>query len=101
MWVMAMFDLPSVTGADRRRYVRFRKFLLARGFEMRQKSVYLRWEETVARADATCRAVLAQSPCEGCVTVVKMTPRMMAGVQTRVDNEAKPPPQAPDAFLLC
>ena len=101
MWVMVMFDLPSATGADRRRYVRFRKELLRQGFEMRQKSVYLRWEETAARADVTCNLITRISPAEGRVTAMKLTSRAMSSARTLVDRRAEEPLHVPDEFLLC
>lgn len=40
MRVIVFFDLPSVTVAERKEYLRFRKFLLSDGYIMMQESVY-------------------------------------------------------------
>jgi CRISPR-associated protein Cas2 len=40
MRVLVFFDLPVVTGEQRRAYVKFRKFLVKNGFLMLQESVY-------------------------------------------------------------
>ena len=40
MRVLVFFDLPVVTGEQRREYTKFRKFLLKSGFLMLQESVY-------------------------------------------------------------
>ena len=40
MWVLALFDLPTESKAQRRAYTRFRKHLLEDGFTMMQYSVY-------------------------------------------------------------
>ena len=40
MRVLVLFDLPVLTGDQRREYARFRKFLLKSGFLMLQESVY-------------------------------------------------------------
>ena len=43
MWLMVMFDLPVVTNAEKREYVRFRKYLQKEGFMQLQYSVYARF----------------------------------------------------------
>lgn len=101
MWLLTMFDLPSTSASMRRNYSRFRKCLLQRGFEMRQKSVYLRWEDTVSAADSTSRWVLANAPSEGHVSVMKLTSRTMNNVSILTDREKEPPPKIPDEFLVC
>ena len=40
MRIIVMFDLPTVTQAERQEYTKFRKFLLKSGFIMMQTSVY-------------------------------------------------------------
>ena len=40
MRVLVLFDLPVLTGDQRREYARFRKFLLKSGFLMLQEFVY-------------------------------------------------------------
>lgn len=101
MWLMTMFDLPSTSRTARGAYVRFRKFLLRNGFEMRQKSIYLRWEETLAAAQTTMRKVLAQAPTDGRVSVLPLTPRALAQMGIQVDGEREAAPAMPDEFLIC
>ena len=101
MWVMVMFDLPSVTKRERGRYVRFRRAILKLGFEMKQKSIYLRWEETVAASESTCKRVLNLAPAEGHVTVLPITPKAMAKVRDQVDLEEQGAPVQPEEFLIC
>lgn len=40
MRVIVFFDLPTLTGEDRRNYRKFRKCLICNGFIMLQESVY-------------------------------------------------------------
>ena len=40
MRVLVFFDLPVVTGENKKEYRRFRKYLLKNGFLMLQESVY-------------------------------------------------------------
>ncbi len=42
MWVIVMFDMPTETKADRKRYAKFRKQILDDGFNMFQFSMYIR-----------------------------------------------------------
>ena len=101
MWLLTMFDLPSTSAVMRRRYSRFRKVLLKSGFEMRQKSVYLRWEETVASADAMSRWIQKNAPAEGHVTIMKLSQRTMSNTAVLVDQEKSDVPAIPDEYLVC
>lgn len=42
MWILVMFDLPTETKRQRKRYSEFRKFLIQDGFTMFQFSMYVR-----------------------------------------------------------
>ena len=42
VWLLTMFDLPTLTKIDRRNYTRFRNKLLANGFTRLQFSIYAR-----------------------------------------------------------
>ena len=43
MWLIVMFDLPTVKTEERRDYQLFHKYLLADGFSMMQYSIYMRF----------------------------------------------------------
>ena len=43
MWMMVLFDLPTLTKKERRAASGFRNYLLDQGFEMAQYSVYMRF----------------------------------------------------------
>jgi CRISPR-associated protein Cas2 len=51
MWVLVLFDLPTETKKDRKIYARFRKEIMASGFQMFQFSIYLR--HCTSRENAT------------------------------------------------
>ena len=42
MWILIMFDLPTETKLQRKRYSEFRKSLIQDGFTMFQFSIYVR-----------------------------------------------------------
>lgn len=51
MRIIVMFDLPTVTQAERQEYTKFRKFLLKSGFIMMQESVYTKIALNTPTAD--------------------------------------------------
>ena len=73
MWVLALFDLPTVTKADKRAYVQFRKTLLDDGFGMLQFSVYARHCASEENADVHERRVQAALPAQGEVRIIAVT----------------------------
>ena len=100
MWVLTLFDLPSLTAFQRRKYHFFRKSLLKFGFNMLQKSVYMRWVDTDAIAEAMRGNIMRYAPEEGMVTVFSLTERALAAFSMRVDGEWQKPPPKPDSFLV-
>lgn len=65
MWVVAVFDLPTHTKIQRKRYAGFRKLLLRNGFSMLQFSVYVRHLPTMHQAQALVKQMGEQTPPQG------------------------------------
>lgn len=65
MWVVAVFDLPTQTKIQRKRYAGFRKLLLHSGFSMLQYSVYVRHVPTIHQAQALVKRLGPQTPPQG------------------------------------
>lgn len=65
MWVVAVFDLPTHTKIQRKRYAGFRKLLLHNGFSMMQFSVYVRNMPTIQQAQAVIKHLGPQTPPQG------------------------------------
>lgn len=80
MRVLVFFDLPVVTGEQRRAYTRFRKFLLKSGFMMLQESVYckLALNGTVVRG--IIDNVHKNKPAEGLVQLLTVTEKQYAKI---------------------
>lgn len=78
MRVLVFFDLPVVTGEQRREYTKFRKFLLKSGFMMLQESVYckLALNGTVVRG--IIDNVHKNKPSEGLVQLLTVTEKQYA-----------------------
>lgn len=100
MWTLVLFDLPTITAVLRRVHGKFRKNLLQMGFEMFQKSVYLRWEDSDDSAETLRRHVLLQAPKEGQVTVLLLTQRTWGNVQMMTDGRICHPNEKPPSFLV-
>jgi CRISPR-associated protein Cas2 len=65
MWVVAVFDLPTQTKIQRKRYAGFRKLLLHNGFSMLQYSVYVRNMPTMQQAQALIKQLGPHTPPQG------------------------------------
>lgn len=100
MWTLVLFDLPTTSAFLRRMYGRFRKQLMKLGFEMLQKSVYLRWEDSDDAAEALRRRVQGILPSEGQVTILPLTQRAWQNVHVMINGEPRPPRAKPEDFLV-
>ena len=100
MWTLVLFDLPTTSGVLRRMYARFRKKLLGLGFEMLQKSVYLRWEESDIAAETLQRRVQGILPSDGQVTILPLTERAWQNVRVIMDGSPRAPREKPENFFI-
>jgi len=96
MWLVVMFDLPTKTKPERRRYQRFHQFLLKDGFTMMQYSVYMRFCASPENADAHRRRIQANIPPEGEVRILQLTSKQFERMEiflgkTRVEPEKEVP----------
>ena len=73
MWIMVLFDLPTETKADRKRYTDFRKKMLQDGFTMFQFSIYLRHCSSMQNADVHVKRVKKLLPPRGHVGIMTIT----------------------------
>lgn len=73
MWVFVMFDLPTETKADRKRYALFRKQMLSDGFEMFQFSLYIRHCSSRENAEVHIRRIKNILPSKGHVGILSIT----------------------------
>lgn len=100
MWLFVMFDLPVDDADARREYTRFRKRLLAQGFDMVQYSVYARYcpsEEASAAYRSRVRAVL---PPDGQVRLLSITDRQFGKMEVFFARTPRRPEQRPRQLLL-
>ena len=89
VWLIAMFDLPVDTRAQRRAYVRFRKDLLDDGFTMMQYSVYQRHCASPENAAVHVQRNGARVPAEGEVRFMAITDKQFEKIVTFVGRKRK------------
>lgn len=81
MRVIVMFDLPVITAANRREYVRFRKYLIKNGFMMMQESIYCKLAQNSTAADNIIGSIRKNKPEKGLVQVMKITEKQYSRIE--------------------
>ena len=95
MWILAMFDLPVVSPANRRAYATFRKHLLEDGFTMMQYSVYIRHCASEENADVHTSRVQATLPPEGEVRLLSITDKQFERMRVFLGKRRNPVEEPP------
>lgn len=78
MRVIVFFDLPTVTGENRRNYRKFRKGLIKNGFYMLQESVYCRMVVNQSAEKNLCESIKRIKPPEGFVMMLSVTEKQFS-----------------------
>ena len=86
MRVLVLFDLPVLTGDQRREYARFRKFLLKSGFLMLQESVYCKLALNTTAVNGIVDQIHKNKPEEGLVQLSTVTEKQYAKMDLIVGN---------------
>jgi CRISPR-associated protein Cas2 len=100
MWIMAVFDLPTLTKAERRRATKFRELLLDEGFTMMQLSVYLRFCGGKEQALAITNRIGRKVPQAGKVDVLFFTDKQYQNIFSFRGKRDEPRPERPDQLSL-
>ena len=100
MWLVAMFDLPVKTKADRKNYSQFRKALLDDGFMMLQFSVYARPLSSEDAALAHRRIIRKSLPPEGQVRVLTITDHQFGKMEVFFARKQRDAEGAPPQLML-
>ena len=78
MRVLVFFDLPVITGENKRAYRKFRKYLLKNGFLMLQESVYCKLALNGTAVKAIVDNVHKNKPEEGLIQLLTVTEKQYA-----------------------
>jgi len=95
-----MFDLPVDTKKARRAYTRFRKALLAEGFQMLQFSVYARYCASEERSRTFCRRIRVWLPAQGQVRLVAVTDKQFGKMVIFEGRKRRKAESAPQQLAL-
>jgi len=101
MWLLVMFDLPSVTSEAKKIYRQFKTSLEKMGFQRIQYSVYARFCPSRDDARKHSRRVEKALPEKGNVRVLKFTDKQWKRMDVFVggdEKEAKDPPTQTQMF---
>ncbi|MCL2659031.1 MAG: CRISPR-associated endonuclease Cas2 [Acidobacteriaceae bacterium] len=100
LWLIAMFDLPVETPANRRDYTRFRKALLKDGFMMLQFSVYARYLPSEEAADAHRNTIRSVIPPLGQVRLITVTDLQFGKMEVYFGKKPRSSEEIPEQILL-
>ncbi len=100
MWLFAMFDLPVITAAARRDYIRFRNTLLKEGFDMLQFSVYARYFLNEEASEAHRTRIRKAVPPGGQVRLLGVTDKQFGKMEVYAGKKRQPTEQPPAQLML-
>lgn len=97
MRVIVMFDLPTETSMERRRYRWFRKYLIDDGFVMMQESIYTKICLNMHAVKQVELNIEKNKPPKGLVQIMSVTERQFASMklvvgeldETYIQNDAR------------
>lgn len=81
MRTILMFDLPTVTAANRRHYRQFVKFIKSLGFIMFQESVYVKLSVNEAAIQRMRKNLEVHLPPHGMVSLLTVTEKQFASIE--------------------
>ena len=89
MRLIVMFDLPTITKADKKAYTVFRRFLLKDGYDMLQWSVYGRIANGIDGAKKHLKRLDKNLPPEGSVRCLQVTEKQFVEMKMLVGKRKK------------
>ena len=100
MWMMVLFDLPTLTEKERRAANKFRNFLLDQGFDRCQLSVYLRFCAGKEQTQVYTRRVQSALPPSGNVQIMYITDKQYENIVSFSGPKRNPGNKNPEQFTL-
>lgn len=101
MWLLVMFDLPTVTKQDKKKSAKFRKELEKDGFVMHQYSVYTRYCASLESANVHIRRVKSICPDKGRISILSVTDKQYSNIINiwgAIEKKNKPAPMQLEFF---
>lgn len=100
MWMMVLFDLPTLTAKERRAANKFRNFLLDQGFERCQYSVYLRFCAGKEQSQVYSNRIQKALPESGNVQILCFTDKQYENIVNFQGTRRQPANKNPVQFTL-
>ncbi|HUN16725.1 MAG TPA: CRISPR-associated endonuclease Cas2 [Saprospiraceae bacterium] len=100
MWVFVHFDLPTETKSDKKAYTKFRKYLLADGFQMMQFSIYTRHCSSKENSAVHTKRIKANLPEFGNIIIFEITDAQFGRMEFYNGAKPKATPQGPRQLTL-
>ncbi len=100
MRVIVLFDLPTLTAAERRSYNQFRKFLIKSGYFMMQESVYCKLAQNQFAANAIIAHLKANKPSVGLVQALIITEKQYSNMEMIVGSKKSDVIDTPDRLII-
>lgn len=91
MWVIVLYDLPTVTKKERKAAALFRKQIMSDGFIMFQFSAYIRHCASMDNAQVHIKRVKAILPESGSVGILCITDKQFGNIQIFECKRSIPP----------
>ena len=89
MWIFVLFDLPTETEIQKKRYVKFRKGLLDDGFRMFQFSIYVRHCPSKENASVHIQRIEKALPPYGHIGILTITDKQFSLMRIFYGKEKK------------
>lgn len=100
MWIVAVFDLPVETPAERKRYRALRRALAECGFCAVQKSLFWRWAEDRRAGDSLIRRVRRAPGVCGELLFFRISDRTFRRTLKFRDGRQEPLPEVPAPWIV-
>ena len=100
MWLMVMFDLPTVTKQERLEYTRFRKYLLKEGFIQLQFYVYDKFCSSRENSQKYYRYIQGAVPPAGHVRLLMITDKQFGEMVSLYGRRLEEIEKKPEQLLL-
>lgn len=100
MWCVVMFDLPTKTRENRRRYSIFRNLLLDNGFVRTQYSVYAKFSPSGVLSSRTVKLIKQSVPPRGEVRILHVTDRQWASTVRFFNAVEESEPEEPEQLAF-
>ena len=100
MWLMTMFDLPTISKEEKKEYIRFRKYLLREGFIQLQYSVYAKFLASRENSRKYYRYIQEIVPPGGYVRLLMVTDKQFGDMVSLYGTKIKEVEHTPEQLLL-